>query len=274
MLVAGLLLGLANAADFQAVSRDTGQSVQRPVALPEPLPGRVAPRARPGNNLSRGQRPWYDDPAYRSRHGQSGYRGRTRCEAFNNNRQNCAAQTQNRVTLVRTNAGSAACVRGSSWGYDSRRIWVSRNCRATFAYGRGQYHGSSSSSRNNEAAWLIGGLAVGAGLAAILSQNGRNIDTSSSSSLPPAAVSADRSWVPAPARPALDQCLTRAARDVGVTGGTRVTLRDAQATEIGAGSYEIAATLVADYADGPRELPMLCEGNADGVDNLEFVAAT
>ncbi|GAA4753100.1 hypothetical protein GCM10023264_20210 [Sphingomonas daechungensis] len=253
-------------------------AMQMPVAvqvttLPAPIPPTTRPPVTRPPTVRPPMRPDHRVPYFsRSNYIDGrGFAGRVRCNSQNGRFNSCSARTQNRVMLIRTHGGN--CRRGHSWGYDSRRVWVSQSCRATFAYGYGHYYPdreNNSSSGGSNTALIIGGIAVAAGLAAILSNSGKNIDTSSSSAGPPAAISADPNWVQQAARPALNQCLTRAARDVGATGGTRITLQTAAASEIEPGAFQIGGTLTAQYPDSTRELPMLCEATADGVDQFEF----
>ena len=53
------------------------------------------------------------------------------CSSDNGQRVYCNAGTQGGVRLVRQISGSP-CTEGSTWGYDSRGIWVDRGCRAEF----------------------------------------------------------------------------------------------------------------------------------------------
>lgn len=53
------------------------------------------------------------------------------CNSENGQRTFCSADTRGGVRL-RRQLGGAACVEGSSWGYDSRGIWVDRGCRGEF----------------------------------------------------------------------------------------------------------------------------------------------
>jgi Protein of unknown function (DUF3011) len=60
-----------------------------------------------------------------------GANSRITCASDNGQRVNCNANTQGGVRLVRQISGSP-CQEGSTWGYDSRGIWVDRGCRAEF----------------------------------------------------------------------------------------------------------------------------------------------
>ncbi len=65
-----------------------------------------------------------------------GYGSTVRCESSNDRTQYCDADTRGGVRLSRR-LSDAQCIQGRSWGYDSRRIWVSRGCRAEFITGTG-----------------------------------------------------------------------------------------------------------------------------------------
>lgn len=63
--------------------------------------------------------------------------GTITCSSDNGRRVYCDADTRGGVRLVRRIGGSP-CQEGSTWGYDSRGIWVDRGCRAEFdVSGRG-----------------------------------------------------------------------------------------------------------------------------------------
>ncbi|MCC6858198.1 MAG: DUF3011 domain-containing protein [Bryobacterales bacterium] len=66
------------------------------------------------------------------------------CSSDDGRRNYCSADTSGGVTLLRQRSGSA-CVEGSTWGYESNRIWVDRGCRADFQTG-GRSSWSSSTS--------------------------------------------------------------------------------------------------------------------------------
>jgi hypothetical protein len=54
-----------------------------------------------------------------------------RCESNNNGRNYCPVNTRGGVRLSRQISGSP-CTQGSTWGYESNRIWVDNGCRADF----------------------------------------------------------------------------------------------------------------------------------------------
>jgi hypothetical protein len=57
------------------------------------------------------------------------------CESQNGKRHTCSADTRYGVDVYRQ-LSKAECVFNSTWGYDSRGIWVDRGCRAEFALDR------------------------------------------------------------------------------------------------------------------------------------------
>lgn len=90
----------------------------------------------PGTGHGDGYRP-SDDGYYPS---GSGYGNTVRCESNDNRTKYCNADTRGGVRLSRR-LSDAQCIQGRSWGYDSRRIWVSRGCRAEFVTGSGGSYG-------------------------------------------------------------------------------------------------------------------------------------
>jgi hypothetical protein len=64
---------------------------------------------------------------------------RVRCESQSTDsvRTYCAANTSGGVRLSRR-LSESDCVENSSWGYDTRGIWVDRGCRADFEVGNGR----------------------------------------------------------------------------------------------------------------------------------------
>ncbi len=78
----------------------------------------------------------YGDDRYGGGYGNDGA-GTFRCESNNNRTERCASS--GRVEFVRQ-LSNTPCVRGRSWGSDSRGVWVSNGCRALFrtgGYGNG-----------------------------------------------------------------------------------------------------------------------------------------
>lgn len=62
-----------------------------------------------------------------------------RCESNDGRVRQCAIDTRGGVELVRQ-LSRARCVRGESWGWNERGVWVSRGCRAEFRV-RSGWHG-------------------------------------------------------------------------------------------------------------------------------------
>src|SRR5262245_19586121 len=56
------------------------------------------------------------------------------CGSAPGERQVCAADTEQGVTLVRS-LGVAACDLGRTWGYDANGVWVADGCGAEFSVG-------------------------------------------------------------------------------------------------------------------------------------------
>jgi hypothetical protein len=79
------------------------------------------------------------------------------CESDSNTRRTCRTNTAGGVTL-QTQLSRASCHQGSTWGYDSRGIWVSNGCRAVFR--TGNHSSSHSSSSDDNAAAAVAGLAL------------------------------------------------------------------------------------------------------------------
>lgn len=255
---------------------------QRPTPLPQPVPGRP-PQVRPPRG--------------------DGFAGRITCESRNNRTQRCNARTQNRVELL---TRSAACSRGN-WGYDQRHIWVSRNCRGTFAYGYGRNNWDRPGSSGPSTGAIIGGVTVAAGLAALLANRNNARPPSAVGNYPPpppppppresdmrpqplpepepeappapagpfppgppAKVVADLSVLPADSRPAMNTCLQEAARQVGITGGTQLRFDRLTWIEPGNGGWRFRAQLIATYPDAERILPLFCRATPTRVVELDF----
>lgn len=248
-----------------------GPIVDRPVPLPHPVPGRPRP-PRPGYPGYPGNPDWGSN---------RGYAGRITCESRNNRTRYCNVNTQNRVVLLRANGG--VCNQGRGWGYDRRSIWV-RDCRATFAYGYGNNWGGGwqpeypDRDKGPSTGLIIGGVAVAAGLIALLaSKNKKSGDTTAPEAPPtsyppgpPAALSADLASVRSDARPALQTCLFEASRQIGVTGGTRLRFDRLASMEPGNGGWRFGAELTATYPDGTRATPIYCRATSTRVIQLDF----
>lgn len=253
----------------------------RPVPLPGPVVDRPVPL--PGPVRPRPPRPEPGYPGNPDWGSNRGYAGRISCESRNSRARYCNADTQNRVVLLRADGG--VCNQGRGWGYDRRSIWV-RNCRATFAYGYGNNWGGGwqperpDRDKGPSTGLIIGGVAVAAGLIALLASKNRKPGDSPAAETPPtsyppgppAALSADLSLVRAEARPSLQTCLFEASRQIGVTGGTRLRLDRITSIEPGNGGWRFAADLTATYPDGTRTTPFYCRATPTKVVQLDFTS--
>ncbi len=90
----------------------------------------------------------YDDDRYGGGYGNDG--GDTfRCESTNNRTERCASS--GRAEFIRQ-LSNTPCVRGQSWGTDSRGVWVSNGCRGLFrngGYGNGYGNNNGGYYNNN-----------------------------------------------------------------------------------------------------------------------------
>ena len=250
----------------------------RPVPLPSPIPDRPVPLPRPIPG-----RPEIQPPRPNPGYGQNrGYAGRISCESRNNRTKRCNARTENRVVLLTRSGGT--CTQGRSWGYDRRSIWVSRNCRGTFAYGYGNDwgHDRPDADKGPSTGLIIGGVVVAAGLVALLASRNKKPNVATGTSTPgappsyppgpPAAVSADLSSLQAGARPSMQTCLFEAARQIGATGGTRLRYDRLTSIEPGNGGWRFGAELTATYPDGERAVPIYCRATPSKVVQLDFTS--
>src|SRR3546814_18146327 len=82
----------------------------------------------------------------------------------------------------------------------------------------------------------------------------------------PATLSANLSALPSAARPSVQNCMNDAARQIGVTGGTRLSYDRLVNLEQGNGGWRIRAAMTATYPDGARSMEMYCReiGRAAG----------
>ncbi len=231
-------------------------------------------------------------PGYRPGQGGNwqygGYRAETTCNARSDSQQRCRVRTENRVTLV--NRYNGKCHINRDWGFfDNTSIWVRNKCRASFAYGYGNFYPNPGydyhdDDKGPDAALIVGGVAVAAGLIALLSSNSKKKkDQPAAEALPTtpppsgstggtAMIDADLSSVAVNVRPSLQTCLNEAARQIGATGGTRVRFEGITKLEEGNGGWRINANLVASYVGSDSPLPMYCRATPTRVVELDFIA--
>lgn len=256
-----------------------GPVIDRPTPLPgpvTPLPGPITqPTPLPGPVIDR------PTPLPGPVAGNGGYAGTLRCESRSNRLQRCGAQHQNRVALIDRHDGK--CNQGSDWGYDRRAIWVARGCKATFAYGYGNYWPEAKKDKGSDTGLIIGGVVIAAGLVALLASKSKKKAPAETTTPtpgpekpttfppgPPAAIDANLSALTAEQRPAMQTCLFEASREVGVTGGSKLKLDKVTEAIPGNGGWRFRANLIATYPDGDRELPIYCRATSTKVVQLDF----
>jgi hypothetical protein len=227
-------------------------------------------------------RPQILPPAY----GNRDFAGIIQCDSFGNQRRQCNANTVNRVEVVRTLSGN--CHRGSTWGFTRNHIWVESGCRAEFGYGYANignpYPGNPYPmhepyrDRGPSAGDVIAGVVVSGGLIALLASRKKASAPETStpskpatfSAGPPAALSADLSSVPSAARSSVQNCMFDAARQIGVTGGTKLSFDRTISIEPGNGGWRLRAAMTASYPDGNRTLEMYCRATPTKIVQLDF----
>lgn len=213
------------------------------------------------------------------------FAGVIRCESRNNRYQSCAIPRTDRVQLIRRFSGS--CVQNRSWGHNFDRIWVSNGCRADFGYGyanavypQPQPQPVPDRNRGPSAGAVIAGVVVAGGLIALLASRKKAQPTDTAAPAPtvpttypagpPATLSADLSGLPSASRSSVQNCMFDAARQIGVTGGTRLKFERSLSLEPGNGGWRLRATMTATYPDGDRALEMYCRATPEKIVQLEF----
>lgn len=257
-----------------------GPQIQPPRPQPEPP-------TRPGRPQIQPPRPVQPQPPVPPggpqiqppRPSVHGFARIVRCESRSSRYQTCRIPRTDRVQLVRVVAG--ACVQNRSWGRNGDRIWVSRNCRGDFGYGYGsvgypQPQPVPNNSRRPSTGTVIAGVLVAGGLIALLASKGGGRSGNGSTEFaaypagPPADLSADLSGLPNAARASVQTCLFDAARQIGVTGGSRLSYDRQLSLEPGSGDWRLQAAVTATYPDGNRALVLDCQATSDRVVHLDF----
>lgn len=182
--------------------------------------------------------------------GAQGFAGELSCESRNYRDERCSANTQGRVQLLRLEGGQ--CIEGRDWSYDASAIYVRNGCRARFGYGYGRQSGDGGGGISTGG--IIAGVAIAAGLAALLASRGHRSTTSRGT----AQVSANLNLFPAEARNDARLCIDEAARQVGATGGSRVTLDRVDGAFREGNGYRVTAALSALYEGRTQPLTMAC----------------
>lgn len=211
------------------------------------------------------------------------FAGTIRCESRGNRYQQCNVATNNRVEMVRKLAGK--CNAGRQWGYTASYVWVDKGCRADFGYGyRNVRPPENDKDKGPSTGLIVGGVVVAAGLIALLASSKKkkaetatpgtsvpeDTTTPTYPAGPPAALSANLSGLPSAARPSVQNCMTDAARQIGITGGTRLSYDRLVNLEQGNGGWRIRAAMTATYPDGARSLEMYCRATPSDIIQLDF----
>jgi hypothetical protein len=196
-----------------------------------------------------------------------GFAGQLECRSQDNRYRRCTAFTDNRVELLRQ-FSSSECTRGRSWGFDRNSIWVDRGCQARFGYGYGNVSGDTSGdSGGSDVGSVVGGVALAAGLIALLAAAGKSSSSTSSRSAAPATatLNADMSKFPSDARVPGQACMQEAARQVGATGGTAVSLDAIDTVQRSGEGWMIVARVTGTYQGQPQRMTMDCRATGDKV---------
>lgn len=200
-----------------------------------------------------------------------GFAGEIRCRSDRGREQFCRADTRNRAMVVRDRSGGR-CVEGQTWRVERGGIRVRGSCDGQFAYG----FGSHVPAAWEQGGWqqrpdrdgpnvggVIAGVALAAGLVALLSQAGKSNRPAGNAA---ARMEADVLAFPDRSRREAGACLDEAARQVGATGGTSVRLeRVAASRQQAGGGWRHEAELSATWPDHAQRMTMDCIANGDRV---------
>lgn len=208
------------------------------------------------------------------------FAGTIRCESRGSRYEQCNVPTNNRVELARRLGGT--CNSGRQWGYAANYIWVNNGCRAEFRYGYDNLvplpGPKPDKDKGPSTGLIIGGVVVAGGLLALLLSNKKKSASGEATTEPPtsfpagppATLNANLSGLPSAARPSVQNCMTDAARQIGVTGGTRLTYDKLMSLEQGNGGWRIRAAMTAAYPDGNRSIEMYCRATPSQIIQLDF----
>lgn len=210
------------------------------------------------------------------------FAGTLRCESRGNRYEQCNVQTDNRVELTRRLGGR--CNDGRQWGYTANYIWVNEGCRAEFGYGYRNSDPRPDKDKGPSTGLIIGGIVVAGGLLALLaSKNKKKTEetaatppsagdsaTPSYPPGPPATLSANLSALPSASRSSVQNCMNDAARQVGVTGGTKLSYDRLVNLEQGNGGWRIRAAMTATYPDGAHAVEIYCRATPTQIIQLDL----
>jgi len=276
-VIAGAALLLIEAVAIAQVARPLPAPVRpSPPAVARPLTAPVPPVSQPGPDY------WVNN---QHNPGQARYfAGTTRCESQNFQPRNCRARTENRVEIVQVHGGS--CARGRSFTYTADQIRVTDGCRATFAYGFGNVRPQASSGPN-ALPWLLAGAGATAGIYAIANSGSNNphppeprpapvpapvepapppppvqqtpaVPQPPFPALPPAKIVANTQMLTADQQRTMQTCLFEGARQVGLAGGTVMTLSSIDRIEQGNGGWRFTVRGSATFPNGERPFSVFC----------------
>ena len=201
------------------------------------------------------------------------YAGTINCDSRNYQYNRCNVYTNGRVDLLDTNGGT--CRQGYSWGYDRNSIWVNNGCRARFGYGYG-----NNDHNNNGNGGAVAGVALAAGLVALIAAASASNKKSGAAATeaqinpdaPPARIDFNYSGIPSSQRPSVETCLNEAARQIGVTGGSRLAVSGQPMVQKISSGYSVRATVVATYPQQTRSAAIECRADGDQLLSLDFVS--
>lgn len=186
-----------------------------------------------------------------------------RCESWNYRYARCNADTTGGVRLSRVIAGD--CRQGRSWGYSRGFIWVNRGCRAEFQtqYGNGGGNGGPS------AGAVIAGVAVAAGLIALLASKGKKTEPAKAEQQM-ASINIGPNAVPSAAEPAFRTCVEEVARQIGATGGKSIRLLGQVGADQNRDEWQFRLPLEASWPDDTHPIPATCRASSNRLVDLSF----
>jgi hypothetical protein len=86
----------------------------------------------------------------------------------------------------------------------------------------------------------------------------------------PAAIKVDFQALTPDARPSASTCMVEAARQIGATGGTEISVHSIDDVEQGNGGFRFRIALNAVYPDTTRVIPMYCRATPEKIIELTF----
>lgn len=203
------------------------------------------------------------------------FAGTMNCESWQYKYQQCNVRTNDRVQLTRKIAGK--CNAGRQWGYTGDYIWVDKGCRAEFGYGYRNSRPEKDKDKGPSTGLIIGGIVVAGGLLALLASKKKKkpdgtVDESTATqpARGPATLSANLSALPSASRPSVQNCMNDAARQIGATGGTRLSYDRLVSLDQGNGGWRIRAAMTATYPDGAKSVEMYCRATPSEIIQLDF----